>query len=80
MLFEYIEMDGQERTTMQYRIREASKDTCQLRVVGGPECTHADEVKVDLQEEREAMEIQRGIEDYWAGRNLAGRNSAQWAA
>jgi hypothetical protein len=65
---------------MRYNLREVSEDTRQFRIVEMPEDLSADEVRMDLQQERDEREIQRGIEDYWAGRNLAGRNSTQWAA
>lgn len=80
MLFKRIEMDGQERIAMRYNIPEAGKNTCQFRIVDGEESSDADEVQMDLQQKREEIEKQNGIEDYWAGRNLADRNSAQWAA
>lgn len=80
MLFECIEIDGQERNTMNNKLPQAGKNTCLLRVVSGPESDLPDEVQIDLQEERIEKEKQEVIEDFWAGRNLAGRNSAQWAA
>ncbi len=64
---------------MMYSTPEASKDSSQLRIVT-EQIVLPDEVQVDLDEERKQIDEQKVTEDYWAGRNLAGRNSAQWAA
>jgi len=63
-----------------YSTHEASKNNPQLCIFKGQENAISDEVRVELEEERKQAEEQKEVEDFWAGRNLAGRNSTRWAA
>ncbi len=51
-----------------------------LGIVDGPESTNSDELQMTLQEARKISIEQAEIEEYWAGRNLAARNSVRRAA
>jgi len=63
-----------------YSTQEASKNNPQLRISKGLENAVSDEVQVELDEERRQLNEQKETEDFWAGRNLAGRNSTRKAA
>ena len=65
---------------MMYSTQEASKNNPQLRISKGLENAVSDEVQVELDEERRQLNEQKETEDFWAGRNLAGRNSTRKAA
>jgi hypothetical protein len=65
---------------MMYSTQEASKNNPQLRIFKGLENALSDEVQVKLEEERKQLKDQKETEEFWAGRNLAGRNSTRWAA
>jgi hypothetical protein len=65
---------------MKYNLPETDRDFLQLSLIDGPENTPSDEVQVDLEEERRHLQEQARIEEFWAGRNLAARNSTRRAA
>lgn len=65
---------------MSYDTPEIDKDFPLLNIIAGPENMPADDVQVDLEEERKIIQEQAEAEEFWAGRNLAGRNSARKAA
>jgi hypothetical protein len=65
---------------MKYIMPEASSDSPQLRLIEAPEDSPLDDIRVELETEREYLEEQAKVEEYWAGRNLAGRNSTRQAA
>jgi hypothetical protein len=65
---------------MKKKLPVTSNDSLQLRLVTDSEGTLSDEVQVDLAEERNNIEKLAEAEEFWAGRNLAGRNSTRWAA
>ncbi len=65
---------------MMYSTQEASKNNPQLRIFKGQENALSDEAQVELEEERKQLRELKETEDFWAGRNLAGRNSTRWAA
>jgi hypothetical protein len=65
---------------MMYSTHEASKNNPQLRIFKGLENALSDEVQVEMDEERRQLKEQTETEEFWAGRNLAGRNSTRWAA
>jgi hypothetical protein len=65
---------------MTYSTREASKNYPHLRIFKKLENSLSDEVQVELEEERKQIKQQKETEQFWAGRNLAGRNSTRWAA
>jgi hypothetical protein len=52
----------------------------QLSVIDGPEIATSDELQVDLEEQRRQLREQAEAEEFWAGRNLAARNSTRRAA
>lgn len=51
-----------------------------LNIVKVPKNTFSDYVQMDLDEERKHLEAQAAAEEFWAGRNLAARNSTRKAA
>jgi hypothetical protein len=65
---------------MNYNLPEISKVIPQLNLVDGPEIASSDEFQLDLEEQRKQLREQAEAEEYWAGRNLAARNSARRAA
>ncbi|HEY4760645.1 MAG TPA: hypothetical protein VIH42_08705 [Thermoguttaceae bacterium] len=65
---------------MKSDVREIGKDSPQLRVVQASEEAAAEDLQVDLEKERKTLAEQAEAEEFWAGRNLAGRNSARRAA
>jgi len=65
---------------MNSNLPEIDKSFPLLNIVEGPENTPSDEVQVDLDEERKHLEEQTEAEEFWAGRNLAARNSTRRAA
>ena len=56
------------------------KDSPLLNIVEGPENVPSVEVQVDLEEQRKQIQEQKEAEEFWAGRNLAGRKSTRKAA
>jgi hypothetical protein len=65
---------------MTYDAIGASKIYPRLCIDEEPENSLLGEIQVDIEEERMALEEQARAEDFWAGRNLAGRNSTRHAA
>jgi hypothetical protein len=63
-----------------YNVPKIINDHPPLRLVERPELTPDDLPAADLEEERRLLREQVEAEEFWAGRNLAGRNSARWAA
>jgi hypothetical protein len=72
-----LQMKG---STMKNNLPESNKDTPRLSLVQEPEEASAEMEPVNLENERKILEEQEESEDYWAGRNLARRNSARKAA
>ena len=66
--------------TMNHNLPEAKTDSTQLHIIQGPDETPVDEFQVVLEEERKLIDEQAKAEEFWAGRNLAGRNSTRKAA
>ncbi len=62
---------------MDNHLLKTNDTTPQLRVVQDADQAPIAEEPVNLEEERKKLEEQAETEDFWAGRNLAGRNSAQ---
>jgi hypothetical protein len=65
---------------MNYNLPEISKVIPQLNLIDGPEIASSDEFQLDLEEQRKQLREQADAEEFWAGRNLAARNSARRAA
>jgi hypothetical protein len=65
---------------MNYSLPRAGNDYPQLSVIDGPEVATSDEYQMDLEEERKQLIAQAEAEEFWAGRNLASRNSTRKAA
>jgi hypothetical protein len=65
---------------MNYNLPEITKAIPQLHLIDGPEIASSDEFQVDLEEQRKQLKKQAEAEEFWAGRNLAARNSARRAA
>jgi hypothetical protein len=65
---------------MNDNIPEICKDTMQLHVIEGSENALIDEPQMDLEEERKHIQEKAAAEEFWAGRNLADRNSTRRAA
>jgi hypothetical protein len=71
---------GKKGLLMKYDMLEANKDYPTLRVVEALDNALFEDIQVDLEEERKALEEQARAEEFWAGRNLAKRNSTRRAA
>ncbi len=52
----------------------------QLSVIDGPDIESSPETQVNLEEQRKQLKDQAEAEEFWAGRNLAARNSTRRAA
>ncbi|MGD0382818.1 MAG: hypothetical protein ABSA77_04790 [Thermoguttaceae bacterium] len=65
---------------MNHNLPKIDKNLPQLSIIEGPEIASSAEVQVDLEEERKQLMKQAEAEEFWAGRNLAARNSARRAA
>jgi len=65
---------------MKYNMPEGSKNYPQIHIIEELGNTPSDEILVDLEEERKHLEEQKEAEKFWAGRNLARRNSTRCAA
>ncbi len=65
---------------MSYNMPKIIKNHPQLHLVERPELAPDDLPPADLEAERKLLKEQVEAEEFWAGRNLAGRNSARWAA
>jgi hypothetical protein len=65
---------------MNYNLPEISKVIPQLNVIDGPDIASSDEYQVDLEEQRKQLKEKAEVEEFWAGRNLAARNSTRRAA
>jgi hypothetical protein len=65
---------------MNYNLPKISKVIPQLNVIDGPDIASSDEFQVDLTEQRKQLKEQAEAEEFWAGRNLAARNSTRRAA
>jgi hypothetical protein len=65
---------------MNYNLPEISKVIPQLNLIDGPEIASSDEFQLDLEEQRKQLREKAEAEEFWAGRNLAARNSARRAA
>jgi hypothetical protein len=65
---------------MNYNLPNISKVVPQLSVIDGPDVASSDELQMDLEEERKQLREQAEVEEFWAGRNLAARNSTRRAA
>jgi hypothetical protein len=65
---------------MNYNLPEISKVIPQLNVIDGPDIATSDEYQVDLEEQRKQLKEKAEVEEFWAGRNLAARNSTRRAA
>jgi hypothetical protein len=65
---------------MNTNIPEASKAILHLHIFDRLDLLPSDEIQVDLEEERKQLQEQEAVEEYWAGRNLAMRNSTRRAA
>lgn len=65
---------------MNENMHEIDKDSSQIHILEGSEEVIVDEVQVDLEEERKHIQEQGETEEFWAGRNLAARNSTRRAA
>jgi hypothetical protein len=66
--------------SMNYNLPKIDNKFPQLSIIDGPEIASSDEVQVDLEEERKQLMEQAEAEEFWAGRNLAARNSTRRAA
>jgi hypothetical protein len=65
---------------MKYNMPENSKVYPKIHIVEELENTRSDDINVDLNQERKHLQEQKEAEEFWAGRNLADRNSTRWAA
>ena len=65
---------------MNYNLPKISKVIPQLSVIDGPDIASSDELQVDLTEQRKQLNERAEAEEFWAGRNLAARNSTRRAA
>ena len=65
---------------MNYNLPKINKVIPQLSVIDGPDIASSDELKVDFEKQRKQLKEQAEVEEYWAGRNLAARNSTRRAA
>jgi hypothetical protein len=65
---------------MSFNLSENDKNLLQFNLIEGPENAASIEVQVDLEEERRQLEERAKVEEFWAGRNLAARNSTRRAA
>jgi hypothetical protein len=65
---------------MNYNLPKIDNNFPQLSIIDGPEIASSDELQVDLEEERKQLMEQAETEEFWAGRNLAARNSTRCAA
>lgn len=69
---------GQERILfMKYETFDIST---RLRIADVSECEMLDEIPIDFEDQRDLLEERARIEEFWAGRNLADRNSTRKAA
>jgi hypothetical protein len=67
---------------MSYNLLKISEvsEVPQLNVIDGPDMAASDDLQVILEEQRKHLEEQAEVEEFWAGRNLAARNSTRRAA
>jgi hypothetical protein len=65
---------------MNYNLPNIGKVIPQLNVIDGPDFESSDELQVDFEEHRKQLEEKAEVEEFWAGRNLAARNSTRRAA
>jgi len=65
---------------MNYNLPKNYEHFPQLHITNGPDIAPSDELQVDLEEERKLLKEQAEAEEFWAGRNLAARNSTRRAA
>jgi hypothetical protein len=65
---------------MNCNLPETKKDFLQFNLIDGPEIIPSDEIQAELEEERRHLEEKARVEEFWAGRNLAARNSTRRAA
>ncbi|MGA2797584.1 MAG: hypothetical protein ABSE63_08410 [Thermoguttaceae bacterium] len=65
---------------MNYNLPKITKVIPLLNVIDGPDIASSDELQVDLDLRRKQLEEQAEVEEFWAGRNLAARNSTRRAA
>ena len=65
---------------MNYNLPNIGKVIPQFNVIDGPDIASADEFQADFEEQRKQLKEQAEVEEFWAGRNLAARNSTRRAA
>ena len=65
---------------MNYNLPKITKVIPLFNVIDGPDVASSHEFQVDLEEQRKQLKEQAEVEEFWAGRNLAARNSARRAA
>jgi hypothetical protein len=65
---------------MSLNLSDTDKNLLQISLIDGLEDATSDDVQVDLEEERRQLEERAMAEEFWAGRNLAARNTTRRAA
>jgi hypothetical protein len=71
---------GKKGFNMNHHATKDENNTPQLRVADTEESAPFDEAQTDLQEVRKHLREQAEAEEFWAGRNLAGRIPTRRAA